>query len=677
MEAALNLAIWLPFAAALAIALLPAAQRAQRALGGCWLSSGITLVLAAALALSYFATPHRRDAGPQFVTNLPWIPQLGVNYFVGLDGISLPMFVLNALLVFLAVLVSWNTTLRPREYFALLLVLETAVSGVFASLDLFLFFLFWELELAPMFLLIGIWGGARREYAAMKFILYTVAGSAFMLVGILVLYFAGAGPIVRHGRTWLPSNTGRPSRSVVWLLLFIGFAVKVPIFPLHTWLPDAHTEAPTAVSVLLAGVLLKMGAYGLLRVNVGMLPDAARQFAMALAVLAVISMLYGALVAMVQTDLKRVIANSSISHMGYVVLGAAGADTDGARGRSGPDVHPRHDHWTALHDGRPGLRPHPHPRDRGPGRPGRAHAVHRRDVFVVAALASLGFPGLSGFVAEFLVFIGSFPVWQWATVIAVFTIVVTAGYMLWLLERVFFGPERPQWGRLGDASRLEVATVGALLAVIVIIGIFPAIAREHHRSERVGHSCPVRRVAPAARNLSREAESRRRRNCELKKGADAGHQPATSRPRAGPDRRGRVRDHGRRVRARRPTTDLGLQHRASRPDGRPRRSPSASLGVTTTSFSGAFAVDTYAIYFKLLFLAATALVLLVSTSFVDSLPRYRAEFVGLLLFATTALMFLASANELITLYIALEMSSLSIAFLSAWAKRVARPPKPG
>jgi NADH-quinone oxidoreductase subunit M len=383
------------------------------------------------------------------------------------------MFVLNAFLVFLAVLVSWNTVLRPREYFALIMVLETAVAGVFTSLDFFLFFLFWELELAPMFLLIGIWGSARREYAAMKFILYTVAGSAFMLVGILVLYLAG-GERTFNMVTLGAQQYAPAVQSAVWLLLFVGFAVKIPIFPFHTWLPDAHTEAPTAISVLLAGVLLKMGAYGLLRANVGMLPDATRQFAAALAVLAVINVLYGALVAMMQSDLKRVIANSSISHMGYVVLGAAALTPMALQGAVFQMF--THGTITGLLFVMVGLvydRTHTREISALGGLSRRMPFI--AVTFVVAALASLGLPGLSGFVAEFLVFLGSFPVWRVATILAVFTIVVTAGYMLWLLERVFFGSERPEWRGLGDASRLEIATVGALVIVILLIGVFPSL----------------------------------------------------------------------------------------------------------------------------------------------------------------------------------------------------------
>jgi NADH-quinone oxidoreductase subunit M len=261
---------------------------------------------------------------------------------------------------------------------------------------------------------------------------------------------------------------------LAWVLLFIGFAVKVPIFPLHTWLPDAHTEAPTAISVLLAGVLLKMGAYGLLRANFTMLPEATQYFAGALAVLAVINILYGALVAMVQTDLKRVIANSSISHMGYVVLGASALTPLALQGAVFQMF--THGTITALLFTMVGLvydRTHTREIAALGGLASRMPFVAVG--FVVAALASLGLPGLSGFVSEFLVFVGSFPVRQAATVIGIFTIVITAGYMLWTLQRVFFGPGRLEWQGLGDATRLEVATVSILIGTIVVVGVVPAV----------------------------------------------------------------------------------------------------------------------------------------------------------------------------------------------------------
>src|SRR5262249_25384361 len=245
---------------------------------------------ALALSLVLFVSFNRGLGGFQFDTNVPWIGLLGVNYHVGVDGISMPLVVLNALLTFLAVLVSWNLAVRPKEYFALVLVLETAVAGVFCSLDLFLFFLFWELELAPMFLLIGVWGGPNREYAAMKFLIYTVLGGAFMLVGILAMYW-GAGLGTFDMLALAAYNYTLPFQILAFGLLDVAFAVKIPIFPFHTWLPDAHVEAPTAISVLLAGVLLKMGGYGLIRLSVTLLPAAAVALASFLAILAVINIL--------------------------------------------------------------------------------------------------------------------------------------------------------------------------------------------------------------------------------------------------------------------------------------------------------------------------------------------------------------------------------------------------
>jgi NADH-quinone oxidoreductase subunit M len=325
-----------------------------------------------------------------------------------------------------------------------------------------------------MFLLISIWGSARREYAAMKFILYTVSGSAFMLLGILLLYFS-APPPHSFNMLYLAAQQYAPAvQSMAWLLLFIGFAVKVPIFPFHTWLPDAHTEAPTAISVLLAGVLLKMGAYGLLRANIGMLPEATQQAASTLAALAVINIVYGAFVAMMQSDLKRVIANSSISHMGYVLLGAAALTPNGIEGAVFQMF--THGTITGLLFMMVGLvYDRTHTRDIRVLGGLAARMPFIAVVFIIAGLASLGLPGLSGFVSEFLVFIGTFPVWTPATVLAAATIVLTAGYILWLIERVFFGPEQANWQNLGDASRREMFTVGVLVAVIVLIGVVPSI----------------------------------------------------------------------------------------------------------------------------------------------------------------------------------------------------------
>src|SRR4051812_24740983 len=424
MDALLHLVIFLPLAGALLIWLGPSRPGTSRTLAA--LVSGVVLLL----SLLLFVNFNRTAGGFQYETYLLWIPAIGANYHVAVDGISLPLVILNALLTFLAVLVSWDLTLRPKEYFALVLVLETAVAGVFTSLDFFLFFLFWELELAPMFLLIGIWGGPNRDYAAMKFLIYTVLGGAFLLLGILVLYFqAGIGSFDMLALSAV--NYDLPFQVAAFLLLAVAFAVKIPIFPFHTWLPDAHVEAPTAISVLLAGVLLKMGGYGLLRMCVSVLPGAAVYLAGVLAALAVINIIYGALVALAQRDLKKIIANSSVSHMGFVVLGISAMTQVGFEGAV-PQMF-THGTITGLLFMMVGLvYDRTHTRDVGAMGGLAAQMPKIATVFVVAGLASLGLPGLSGFVAEFVTFIGTadshFGAWWPFAVLGTFGVVLAAGY---------------------------------------------------------------------------------------------------------------------------------------------------------------------------------------------------------------------------------------------------------
>jgi NADH-quinone oxidoreductase subunit M len=435
---------------------------------------------------------------PRWFGSVPWIDttigtfHFRVDYALGADGLSLFMIVLNALLTLLAVIGSWNIDRRIKLYMALMLFLETGVMGVFAAFDLFLFILMWEIELIPMFLLIGIWGGARREYAAWKFLLYTLVGSSFTLAGIFLLYvesgarsaaFADlASPAFQvHGS--LPFFGGVISLPlVIFLLLFAGFAVKIPMWPVHTWLPDAHTEAPTAVSVLLAGVLLKMGAYGLIRICLGFVPEGTMLFAPALGIIAAINVLWGAGASMIQRDMKKMIAYSSVSHMGYVLLGVAGAAVTGA---AAVDYRQAALTGAALqmftHGTITGMlffavgvlydKAHTRDIDIFGGIGQRMPALLL--LFSVACFASLGLPGLSGFIAEYLVFTGTFALLPVVTILSAFGVVLTAGYLLWMLKRAFYGPLNPKWSWLTDATWRERIPLVALTLVILVIGVYP------------------------------------------------------------------------------------------------------------------------------------------------------------------------------------------------------------
>jgi NADH-quinone oxidoreductase subunit M len=436
---------------------------------------------------------------PQWFISKPWINttigsfHFQINYALGTDGLSMPLIILNALLTLLAVIGSWHISQRIKLYMALMLLLETGVMGVFASFDLFLFILFWEIELIPMFLLIGIWGGTRREYAAWKFLLFTLVGSSITLAGIFLLYvetgsqsaafgyFASSAHQVHGTLPFFGAAVSLPL--VVFLLLLFGFAVKIPIWPLHTWLPDAHTEAPTAVSVLLAGVLLKMGAYGLIRVCLGFIPEGAMIFAPVLAVIAAVNVLWGAGASMIQRDMKKMIAYSSVSHMGYVLLGVAAAAVAGsaainfrAAALTGATLQMfTHGTITGMLFFCVGvLYDKAHTRDidifGGIGQKMPALLL----LFSVACFASLGLPGLSGFVSEYLVFTGSFGLLPAVTIASAFGIVLTAGYLLWTLKRAFYGPLNLKWSWLTDATVRERIPLVSLALVILLIGVYPA-----------------------------------------------------------------------------------------------------------------------------------------------------------------------------------------------------------
>jgi NADH-quinone oxidoreductase subunit M len=434
--------------------------------------------------------------------NIPWISfatggggHFNVNYFLGIDGLSLPLVVLNALITMLAVIGGWEKT-RVKEYLALILLLEAGVMGVFLALDVFLFFLFWEVELAPMFLLIGIWGSDTvkhgmpgRIYSAWKFLLYTFFGSVFMLAGFILGYFKLGGQTAsmqafsQHmlsGTVQLPLIGNASLSLVVFLLVFVAFAVKIPMFPFHTWLPDAHTDAPTEVSVILAGILLKMGAYGLIRICLTLFPEGVREFAGWLAVLAVINIIYGAGICLVQKDMKKLIAYSSVSHMGIILLGVAAAASIGnmyfrMAALTGATVQMvSHGLITGMLFFAVGvIYDHAHTREIAVFGGVAKRMPFLATMFTFAALASLGLPGLAGFVAEYMTFTGSFQNLNVITTISVFTMILTAAYLLWMVKRVFYGPFNAKWNWLPDANWRELVPLLALATVIVLVGVYP------------------------------------------------------------------------------------------------------------------------------------------------------------------------------------------------------------
>ncbi len=436
-----------------------------------------------ALAIYMFAAFDRSPGAAgtiQFEEMYLWIAPLNAHYHLGVDGLSMPLVLLTTFLGFLAVLISWKIHDRPREFFAWLLVLEASIVGVFASLDLLLFFIMWEIEVIPMYFLISVWGSGRREYSAIKYVIYTLFGSAFMLAGILSLYFTtGSLSMLEIANQGLGMVQTAMPAGAIFFLLFIGFAIKLPMFPLHTWLPDAHTDAPTAVSVMLAGVLIKMGGYGMIRLCVSMFPESAQQYATPLIILALVGILYGAAVTLMQTDIKRMIAYSSISHMGYVLLGIFALGEISLTGASLQMF--SHGIVTGLLFAMAGL---------------VIHNIEVRDlrqlgglakqvpviaaVFSIAGLASLGLPLTSGFAAEFLIFLGSFnstvvAYTQVYTILAIIGVVLTAGYILWMLQQAFFGPIKDTYNGVKDADGLEKFYMFFLVAIIMLVGIYPAI----------------------------------------------------------------------------------------------------------------------------------------------------------------------------------------------------------
>jgi NADH-quinone oxidoreductase subunit M len=405
------------------------------------------------------------------------VPNLGISYYLGVDGISALLVVMTTFLSAIAILSSFGSiTNRVKAYYATLLALETGMIGVFCALDLVLFYIFWEAVLIPMYLIIGVWGGPRRVYAAVKFILYTVAGSLLMLVAILYLYFsfhASTGEFTFDLLRLYDTPLNHSAQLWLFAAFALAFAIKVPMFPFHTWLPDAHVEAPTAGSVILAGVLLKMGTYGFVRFALPLFPDAARELAPLMILLAVIGIIYGALVAMVQPDMKKLVAYSSVSHLGFVMLGLFAMNTQGLQGgviqminhglstgalflAVGIIYERRHTREISEFGGLAEILP------------------WFAAFFLIICLSSLGLPGLNGFVGEFLILLGAFRVHPKAGALAATGVILAAVYLLWMYQRVMFGPVTNEKNRgLRDLSPREFWTLVPVLLMILWLGVYP------------------------------------------------------------------------------------------------------------------------------------------------------------------------------------------------------------
>jgi NADH-quinone oxidoreductase subunit M len=475
----LTILVLLPFAGALALVLYSFAPP-RRDEHYRWIAL-VTTVATFVVSLLLLRGTGANGAEFRFEESVNWIGSIGARYHVAVDGVSLWLVLLTTLLMPIAVLSSWTAiSKRPHAYYAFLLILESARVGVFVSLDLLLFYLFFEASLVPMFFLIGIWGGERRIYAAIKFFIYTAVGSLLMLVGIIALYF------IYHTfdyPTLLQAMTANPLAPRAEFILFAAFAlafcIKVPLFPLHTWLPDAHTEAPTAGSVILAGVLLKMGTYGLLRFNLALFPDASRRWAPVIIVLAVIGIVYGALVAMVQPDVKRLVAYSSVSHMGFVVLGLFSFTDLGMQGA----LYQMLSHGVStgalfLFVGFIYERRHTRLISEFGGL--ATPLPWFSTLFVIASLSSIGLPFLNGFVGEFLILIGTWTsnmTHAWiVTMFAATGVIWAAVYMLWMLQRVVFGEVRnPENAKLTDLNSRELGLILPLMLLMLFMGVYPRV----------------------------------------------------------------------------------------------------------------------------------------------------------------------------------------------------------
>jgi NADH-quinone oxidoreductase subunit M len=504
----LSTLVWLPTLGAAALLLLD--RRDTRRLRQVALAvTAATFIVSGLLWIGF----DRARPGMQFAEQRAWIPGAGISYHLGVDGISLLLVLLTTLLMPLCILSAWTqVTTRVKEFLVAMCLLETGMLGVFVALDLFLFFVFWEAMLVPMYLIIGVWGGPRRVYAAVKFILYTMAGSALMLLAILTLYFLQDARTASFDYAVVMQLRIPPSLQVPLFLAFaLAFAIKVPMFPFHTWLPDAHVEAPTAGSVILAGVLLKMGTYGFLRFGLPIFPDAAVRLAPVIVILALVGILYGAWVSTVQPDMKKLIAYSSVSHLGYVMLGLFTFTAQGLSGGIlqmanhglstgalfllvGMIYERRHSRLIADFGGLWAVVP-----------------VFSA-ILMLVTFSSIGLPGLNGFVGEFLILVGAFQWSRAAAVLGTVGIVFAAVYLLWMYQRVVFGELRHEANRrLPDLNAREIWTLVPIVVLIVWIGVYPkpfTAVTETAVTELLQVVRDKRAAAPPAGHASGEAAQR-------------------------------------------------------------------------------------------------------------------------------------------------------------------------
>jgi NADH-quinone oxidoreductase subunit M len=469
----LSLVTFLPLAGALALLAVPRTN--EKALKIVALATSLLTFAVSLLLYAYFEVG---SAAMQFTESVPWISELGISYQLGVDGISLWLVLLTTFLTPLAILASWTSVKdRLKEYMIVMLLLETGMLGVFVATDLFLFYVFWEAMLIPMYFLIGVWGGPRRIYAAIKFVLFTMAGSVLMLIAILsvaYLHQQESGQLSFDLFALLKTPIDPGAQLWLFAAFALAFAIKVPLFPLHTWLPDAHVEAPTAGSVLLAGVLLKMGIYGYLRFAIPLFPQAAHDFAPLLAVLAIIGIIYGALVAMMQPDIKKLVAYSSVSHLGFVMLGVVAFTAQGVSGGILQMVnHGLSTGALFLLVGMIYERTHTRLIADYGGLAKRLPVFTA--FFLIITLSSIGLPGLNGFVGEFTILLGVFranPLWA---ALAATGVILAAWYMLGMYQRIFHGEahDNEHTRHLTDVDRREIAILVPIVILIVLIGVYP------------------------------------------------------------------------------------------------------------------------------------------------------------------------------------------------------------